>query len=492
MIKKLHPKTKRAAFFIWMGSFLTFAFFSIHVLYPYMNIYLNFNIYSFLSSRSNSTSGFYGENIDMSQILPASQHYIVNSKGKDLIDIAADLGINLIRITNGQRSFNNNADSLYTKEQWDQVLNKMQSKGIKALILIETASNNRDYYTRDIRPAYLNLVQKYIDSGVFSNPDVYAVDIKNEPLLTEANISMLQAAHTMIKVKYPKLKQTIGWWATTKSPADPYNPNNYNWSDFSAGQKIANIVDFYSIHMYGLDTANLGPDIKTKVFVSRVENGLQTKKPILIEEFGEANGDAVSDQDTIGNPALQANVYQGVYQALKEMRSSQLIGAVAFDFYSRNHNPDAWAIVKNSGNYLFPAAYILQEYALGKNDPSLQSATVVTSESYLVKNTDNYSTKNLHISDRIGFKLHLDSSKNYAFCLSNNGILQGVEALHYDPVSLSYYAVYQATSEGSAQLNIVPNTNCNTNDMFTPSVYTLTITVQPTFRRVIDRKTEIR
>ena len=106
----------------------------------------------------------------MSQILPTSQHYVINSKGKDLIDIAADLGINLIRITNAQRSFNNNADSVYTGDQWNQVLGKMQSKGISALILIETDSNNGDYYTHDIRPVYLHLVQKYIDSGVFANP----------------------------------------------------------------------------------------------------------------------------------------------------------------------------------------------------------------------------------------------------------------------------------------------------------------------------------
>ncbi len=209
-----------------------------------------------------STLAFYGENIDMSQILPASQHYIVNSKGEDFIDIAEDLGINLIRITNSVRSFNNNADSVYTGDQWNQVLNKMQRKGIKAIILIEVNSNNRDYYTRNIKPAYLHLVQEYIDSGVFSNPDVYAVDIKNEPVLTDANISMLQTAHNMIKARYPHLKQTIGAWATYFSPSDAYNPNlsssALNWFNFSAGQKLANIVDFYSVHMYGLDIRVLG------------------------------------------------------------------------------------------------------------------------------------------------------------------------------------------------------------------------------------------
>ena len=465
-----------------MSSFFALACVAVYILRPYINIHLILNTLPFLSSATNNTPAFYGENIDMSQILPTSQHYVVNRKGEDLIDIAADLGINFVRITNAQRSFNNNADSVYTRDQWNQVLRKMQSKGIKALILIETNSNNGDYYTPDIRPVYLHLVQEYIDSGVFANPDVYAVDIKNEPLLTDANISMLQAAHTMIKAKYPHLKQTIGWWATPKSPKDPYNPDNYNWSDFSAGQKIANIVDFYSIHMYGLGTDNFGiglnPGLKTKVFLSQVENSLQTKKPILIEEFGEANGDAVSDQDTIGSPQLQANVYQGVYQALKEMHSSQVIGSVAFDFYSRNQYPDAWAIVKNKGDYLFPAAYILQEYALGKNIPSLQAATVVTSQSYLVKNANNYTIKNLHISDRIGLKLQLDDSKNYSLSLSADGILRPVEFFHYDPVSDSFYAVYQAVSKGSVQLNIIPDANCITGDICTTPVYTLTINVQ--------------
>jgi hypothetical protein len=483
MLKRVEQKNKRTPFPIWMASFFTLACLAMYVLSSHsINSNLILNIFPFLSSTASSMPQFYGENIDMSQILPTSRNYVVNSKGKDLIDIAADLGVNLIRITNAQRSMNNNADSVYTRDQWNQVLNKMQSRGMKALILIETASNNGNHYTPEIRPIYLDLVQKYIDSGVFSHPDVYAVDIKNEPLLTEANISMLRAAHTLIKAKYPDLKQTIGWWATAKSPDGPYNYGNYNWSDFSAGRKIANIIDFYSIHMYTLDTdhfeMNLNPNLKTKAFLSQVEKGLQTKKPILIEEFGEANGDAVSDQDTIGSPQLQANIYQGVYQALKEMHSSQIMGSVAFDFYSRNQYPDAWAIVKNHGDYLFPAAYILQAYALGKNNSSLQKATIVHSQSYLVKNADNRTIQKLHLSDRIGLKLQLDGSKSYSLSPSANGILQPVESFHYNPVSNSYYAVYQATSKGSVQLNIVSNANCATGIICADPAYTITINIQ--------------
>ena len=479
VLKKLQQKTRRAIFLVWLTSLIALACLLAYILSPYISVNLFAN---FWPSTSSSAPTFYGENIDMSQILPTSQHYVVNSKGEDLIDIAAHLGIGLLRITNVQRSFNNDADAVYTREQWNQVLNKMQSKGIKALILIETVSSNGDYYTPDIRPIYLHLVQEYIDSGVFSHPDVYAVDIKNEPLLTDTNVDMLRAAHAMIQAQYPHLKQTIGWWASTTSPKDPYNPNTYNWSDFSAGKKIADIVDFYSIHMYALDTNNFGmglnPDLQTKVFVSRVENGLQTKKPILIGEFGEANGDAVSDQDTIGNPQLQANIYQGVYQALKEMHSSQIIGSVAFDFYSRNSYPDAWAIVKDNGNYLFPAAYILQAYALGKNNSSIEATTIVHSSSYLAKNSDNGSTKNLRIYDRIGLKLQLDDSRNYAIAMSGNSQLRPLERLHYDSASDSYYAVYEVLSQGSTQINIFDDSTCQTGDICSASVYTLTVAVR--------------
>jgi hypothetical protein len=480
VLKKSARRIKRPLF-IWVLGLCALACLAECVLSPYLSLSVILNMHPFVSSATESTPNFYGENIDMSQILPASQHYIVNSQGQDLIDIAAQLGVNLVRITNGQRSFQNTADSIYTKAQWNQVLDKLQSKGIKAIILIEVAGNNPDYYTPDIQPVYLHLVQEYLNSGVFSNPDVYAVDIKNEPLLTATNISMLDAAHAMIKAQYPDLKQTVGWWAGDKSPTDPYNPNNYNWSDFSGGQKIANIVDFFSIHMYSdLASNNLGlglnPDLKTKLFLSQVENGLQTTKPILIEEFGEANGDAVSDQDTIGSPQLQANIYQGVYQALKEMHTSQIIGAVAYDFYSRNQYPDAWSIVKDNGNYLFPAAYILQEYALGKSNAALQTATVVRSQSYLLTNTNNHTTQNLHVSDRIGLKLQLDDRENYSLHLSQQGILQPSEIFRYDSDTDAYYAVYQATSTGQVQLTIVANTTDSAHAP--PPTYTITINVQ--------------
>ena len=135
MLKKSRKKNKKVGFIVGIVGLFTFTFLVGYVLYPYGNLYLIWNILPFLSPattyirppfQSNGSSTAYGENIDMSQILPASQHYVINSKGQDLIDIAGDLGINLVRITNAKRSFNNNEDSVYTKDQWDQVLTGYQ------------------------------------------------------------------------------------------------------------------------------------------------------------------------------------------------------------------------------------------------------------------------------------------------------------------------------------------------------------------------------
>src|SRR5690242_12792814 len=127
MSKTSNKKNKKANLLIWLTSISIVVCLAVYI--SYTNLNLIFNTFPFLSPAANVKPPFFGENIDMSQILPGSQRYIVNSKGEDLIDIAADLGINLVRITNIQRSFNNNADSMYTQDQWNEVLGKMQRKG---------------------------------------------------------------------------------------------------------------------------------------------------------------------------------------------------------------------------------------------------------------------------------------------------------------------------------------------------------------------------
>ena len=313
---------------------------------------------------------FYGVNVEMSQLLPASKNYIVNDKGKDLIDIASDLGINMFRITNGAKVEENSEETFFTKMQWDGVLDKMQEKGIQALILIESPT----MYQKDIPPEYLDFVQSYIiDSGVLAHPAVFGVDLYNEPLITDRNIELMKTSAKMVKGRYPKTRLTVGWWAVATNTYDDDNQEIFKWDDYGAGRILEDFTDFYSLHMYGFDKKNLlgiypDPNQFTRRFISKVKKGLQTKKPLLIGEFGSANGEVVSDQDTVGSPELQANTYVGVYQALGDLKDEQIIGSVSFQFYQRTSTPDAWAILKDKGNYYFPAAYVLQKYAKGNSD----------------------------------------------------------------------------------------------------------------------------
>lgn len=414
----------------------------------------------------------YGENIDMSQILPESQHYVLNNNGQDLIDIAATLGINTIRITNAVRSFDDGKDSLYTKSQWDEVLNKMQSYGIKAEILIEVDSSNQQYYSENIQPVYLSLVQDYINSGAFDNKDVYAVDICNEPVINTNNLQYLTQASEMIKNIYPNILITVGWWSVDTGQKDVSGHSILSWTDYSAGKQLDSVVDFYSIHLYNLSANNFGmiydPNLYTKMFLASVMSALNTNKSILIEEFGEANGDAISDQDTIGSPQLQAKAFQGVYSAINQLNNNQLMGSIAFDMYSRDQYPDAWSIVKDSGNYLYPAAQIVKQYTQSQSDNNVVN-TAQSFKNLLLTNNDNNSNNNIKIDDRIGIKISLPSS-DYDINLSN-GNLSTIEKFHLNIVNKYYYVLFKATKSGSTKINIYQKicTNNTCVDSNTPS-----------------------
>ena len=443
------------------------SFFVIAILFMCFGYYfITQNTPNVVKSRAQSMvvlqfpANVYGENLDMSQILPSSTHYIKNSSGQDLIDIAAGLGVNTVRITNAVKSTNNNKDSLYTKKEWDIVLNKLAQKNIKAVILIETNSNNPDLYTEDIKPAYLNLVKEYINSKVFSNPDVIGVDIKNEPLLNSANIQMLSKASSLIRTAYPNLPQTVGWWKTDTGQKDSNGNEIYAWDNYSAGYELEPFIDYYSVHMYDLDSTTLGviginPDLKTKLFLYQVESELRTNKKILIEEFGEPNGSAVSDDNSIGSPELQEQIYAGVFKALKEMKSKQIMGAMAFDMYSRDKHPDAWAITNSNGDYLYPAALILKDFATnnGVPIPGVQTSIDLSSKSYLYNNTNNNSSQNVNVGDRVGFELKLDPSQTYS--LQSNQNFTNLESLHFDQDHNYYVTLLKITNKGVNQIKII-------------------------------------
>lgn len=461
-------------------KYLTFSLFSLFVISVVLVIFASqkgINLISLASPiKGDPVSGntinedapfFYGMNVEMSQILPSSERYVINSVGRDLIDIASDLGINLFRITNQTRSFNNEMDAIYTKEQWNIVLNKMQSKGIRAIILIEANSNTADLYSRDIHPIYLELVKSYVlDSSVLSHPNVYAVDIKNEPIITQNNLNYLKQAALLIKEAYPDTKITVGWWGATGEDVNVdvgKDTDRIQWDNYVAGKELDSLIDFYSIHMYGFDKKKFGvyidPVIKTKLFISQVKKALNTDKQILIGEFGAANGESISDQDTIGSPELQVITYKGVYQALADLRDVQLIGTAGFQLYGRGNNTDAWSIVKDKGDYLFPVAKVIKAYSTNQL-ASINNISEKIGSNEIILTENNRSKTTIFVGDKLGFKLKLNGESNYDIIFSKSNLLQLIEPLKYDKQSDRFYAAYKAAENGGVEAKVIIKSEC--------------------------------
>ena len=422
-----------------------------------------------LSEENESkTSLFYGVNVEMSQLLPASQNYIVNDDGEDLIDIAFRLGINMFRITNGTLAFSN-LEPIYSKEQWESVLDKMHNKNIQALILIESPT----IYQRNISTEYLDFVQVYaIDSGVLLHPAVFGIDLYNEPVIDNQNVKILRTAAERIRSRYPEMRLTVGWWAVDNGEKDENNETILKWNAYSEGRVFEDFVDFYSLHMYGFDNnENIlqkypDPYVFTRNFITQVKGDLKTQKPLLIEEFGAANGDAVSDQESVGSPELQANTYAGVYQVLNDLKDPQVLGSVSYQFYQRSDTADAWAILKDKGNYLYPAAYVLQKYAKVESDALLLLPFKPVPTSYLVTNDDDGRRINLKVSDTIGIKLSLNPKNMYKVFLSDDSLFSVNQKFFYDSMNEEHRAVFKATARGKQILVIhrCDDSKCTTSE----------------------------
>lgn len=300
---------------------------------------------------------YYGMTVDMSQILPESVHYIKNSKGQDIIDMASSLGMNTLRITNITSTSDKGATPSYTKAQWEEVLGKMQKKNIYAVILIEGNSQDVQFHDITLRDYYLNFVKNYVASGVCKLPNVLMVDIANEPALNPYNLDKLKKAAEIVKSECSTTKITIGSWRTDSGDRNPDGSIVYNWHDPKEVKQLEDIVDVDSVHIYGFDKPKDGPYPDPYTLTTGYLNEIRkyTDKPIFIEEFGAGNGDELTDQNTLGSQQLQKNAYLGVLKAMHDFRNKGVMGATGYLFLPRTDGADSWSIAKDNGDTLLPA-----------------------------------------------------------------------------------------------------------------------------------------
>ncbi|HEV2339187.1 MAG TPA: cellulase family glycosylhydrolase [Patescibacteria group bacterium] len=415
-------------------------------------------------------SVFYGVNVEMSQILPSSSKYVVNSQKQDLIDIAHHLGINMFRVTNETRSFPNDSSGLYTKDEWNMVLDKMKKYNIKAIVLVEYNGNDNSLYLPTLTAKYVQFVKDYvINSGLGNNKNVYAIDLANEPILNANNIDIIRQAAKSIKSAFPKLFVTVGGWRTDTLTKDSNGNELYTWNDPSYGKLLGSFLDFYSVHIYDYDKQMLGiypnPYQHTLNAINTIRS-FSGNKPILIGEFGEGNGEAFTDQNTLGTPSLQANVYAGVFQAVSDLHSDNILGALAYQLYPRQSYNDGWSFIENNGNTIFPAGYVIQQYATGTADIPFHLPLSNTTQTYRMTLSSIGQLKTVAIRGIIGLQLGLSSGNMYTLQLDSRNYLEQTEPFRFDKDTNYWETVFHAMNQGETEVQVFKNfsSSCKANN----------------------------
>ena len=412
-----------------------------------------------------------GVNVDICLIDPTSRDYVINSKNQDLIDIAHHLGINLFRLTDGgcgHGKANTNA--------WNMVLRKMEANGIAAIVTMEPPLTGLEM-TPDSVKAIMSTV---IDNRIGTYRNIYGVDIINEPVIDDNNISFIKQTISQIKSTYPDLRLSVGGWRTRPgSGTCPVTITDYCWNHAADGKVFSGLLDYFSVHIYGYDRPLNGPYpdpfTHTAQFLDAILPFTQDK-PIIIEEYGAANGTAVTDQLGLGTPELQANVTAGVLRAVRAYRNKNIIGSTQWAFYNRSYQngTSGWEIVINNGETILPAGYVIQHYSTGKSDKALTLPMPIKEKLSIFRNTDNGKTVSLRQNDIAGFIFNLDKSGTYSFVSGNPMMFVQSEPFTHKIVRNYYTTTLHASSPGTTTVKVIRN-DCIVNCQ----MFVMTLSVLP-------------
>ncbi len=305
-----------------------------------------------LPRQTPSTNIAYGVNVDMTAMTPGTPYTITTASGGDFFDLAAQLGINTLRITDIQWE---TIGKEYSRAIWRHVFDEAQQYHMKVILLLADGGG----YSA-IQQAH-TLLDQY---GLAKASALWLVDLHNEPDLSDPQLmTALREEAAYVHRIAPAVPVTIGGW---KSQI-PGHPGKFCWQNPTDIPRLINLVDVLSPHLFKFeDGAKLGftPMQWTWRFLSAARREAP-HKPILLEEFGASNGLAPTNVESTGSLSWQASVYRGVLQEVSAEYDQGLIGAIAWIIAPRPAWPDpndpdgdmtGWAFVLNHGQRLLPAA----------------------------------------------------------------------------------------------------------------------------------------
>jgi hypothetical protein len=310
----------------------------------------------------------YGVNVDITAMIPDSGYTVRTADGGNFFDLAAQLGINTLRITDVRWT---NTGKVRSKATWDYVFNQAEKHHMNIILMLINVYDDSEEQSA-LREAHTLLG----DYDLAHAPALWMVDLYNEPDLSDPlQMTELREEAAYVHKVAPRVPVTIGGWKTKI----PEKPGKFDWQDPADIPKLIDLVDVVSPHLYGFEQDaqhGISPAQSTRKFLQEVREESQGK-PILLEEFGASNGlgateefgasnglGATTDLTPLESPQWQASVYRGVLQEVLLEHDQGVVGAVAWIMAPRPVIPSSpsnmidYAFVLNHGQHLLPAAHV--------------------------------------------------------------------------------------------------------------------------------------
>jgi endo-1,4-beta-mannosidase len=312
---------------------------------------------TYKSPGMHSSNVAYGVNVDMTAMIPGTPYTVTTASGGNFFDLAAQLGINTLRITD---SLWESTGEEYSQATWRYVFDEAEHHHVHVILLLIDSEQHTA-----IQQAHTLLG----DYGLAQSPALWLVDLYNEPNLSDPQLmAALRKEAAYVHQIAPAVPITIGGWKTSIP-----GTTDYSWQRPQDLSYIIDLVDIVAYHNYGYTQAykhGISPQTFAHQSLAAVRQYAKGK-PIIIEEFGGTNGLAPVGNADSSNGTLQsqAAIYQGVLQEVAAEGSQGVIGAIGWIFSPRPTDSSlggdmtGWSLVLNNGLRILPAANSFAAYS---------------------------------------------------------------------------------------------------------------------------------
>ena len=162
----------------------------------------------------------YGVNVDITAMIPGTPYTVRTASGGNFFDLATQLGINTLRITDVQWT---TTGQIRSQAAWSYVFDEAEKHHMNViLMLIDIDSDSQDHSA--LKEAH-TLLGQY---GLSHAPALWLVDLNNEPDVSDPlQMAELREEAAYVHQVAPKVPITIGGWKSEVAG----QPGTFDWQE---------------------------------------------------------------------------------------------------------------------------------------------------------------------------------------------------------------------------------------------------------------------